>query len=180
MAEQILNQATAACRVLLALVLLSTTLPVDAARAILIVRHADRLDETPDSPLSEAGRNRAEQLAEVLKHAGISAIYTSQAQRTIQTAAPLARRLGVAPVQVARDKTDELLDRLRRHGDEDIVLVVAHSGSLRGQESGMSIPVLLERLRYKPEVRLERMEYDAIFVVFPQGQADPAVVRLRF
>ncbi len=170
---------TGAC-IFIALLLLLAALSAEAARAILIVRHAERLDDTPDSPLSQAGQKRAERLADELMNAGISMIYTSEAQRTIQTAAPLARRLGIAPMQIGRERTNELLERLRRHGDEDVVLVVAHSGSLRGLESGMSIPILLKHLGYESEVRIGRMEYDAIFVVFPHKEGGPAVLRLRY
>ena len=46
---------------------------------------------TKDPDLSDAGRARAESLANVLKDAGITAIYATELKRTQQTAAPLAR-----------------------------------------------------------------------------------------
>jgi len=49
-----------------------------AQRAVFLVRHADRLDQSEDSPLSQAGEERAQRLASLLKDAGITAIYTSQ------------------------------------------------------------------------------------------------------
>lgn len=177
-----LVRRTARCcaRLLFAALVLGAALPADAARAILLVRHADRLDDSADSPLSQAGHERAERLASLLKDTGITAIYTTTARRTIETAAPLARALGITPVAVSREKTEEMLDRLPRHGGDEIVLIVAHSGSLRGAESGMSIPRLLERFGYRPQVRIERMEYDSIFVIFPREQGAPAVLRLRY
>jgi len=48
------------------------------------------LDDSEDTPLSKAGEARAQLLARLLKDAGVTAIYTSQFQRTIKTAEPLA------------------------------------------------------------------------------------------
>ena len=48
-----------------------------AQRAVFLVRHADRLNESEDSPLSKAGEARAQLLASLLKDAGITAIYVT-------------------------------------------------------------------------------------------------------
>ena len=47
--------------------------------------------DADDPPLTETGQRRAGALVTVLKDAGLTAIYTSEAQRTNQTAAPLAQ-----------------------------------------------------------------------------------------
>ena len=47
-----------------------------------------------DPDLSEAGRARAQSLADVLKDAKITAIFATEFKRTQQTAAPLAKALG--------------------------------------------------------------------------------------
>ncbi len=50
-----------------------------------------------DPELSENGREQAERLAERLARQPIDAIYVTSLRRTAQTAAPLAKRLGLAP-----------------------------------------------------------------------------------
>jgi Histidine phosphatase superfamily (branch 1) len=87
-----------------ALWLLSRGSAAFAQQAVFLIRHADRLDSSLDSPLSQAGRARAEQLAMLLKHTGISAIYTSEWQRTIATAEPLAAILNIEPVRILRSQ----------------------------------------------------------------------------
>src|SRR5574341_1075237 len=92
----------------LALALLALgLLPAAAAQqAIFLVRHAEKIEESMqalDTPLSKAGHARARLLAETLKDSGISAIYASKAVRTQDTAAPLARVLGLKIKTIDQD-----------------------------------------------------------------------------
>lgn len=73
---------------------------------ILLIRHAtndwvgERLaGRTPDVHLNEMGQQQAQGLADRLAHVAIRAVYSSPLERAVETAAPLASRLGLA-VQV--------------------------------------------------------------------------------
>jgi 2,3-bisphosphoglycerate-dependent phosphoglycerate mutase len=79
---------------------------------LLLVRHgqsAPMIEGEPfpmtdgqgDPPLSSLGREQAERLAERLAGEPITAIYVSSMVRTHQTAAPLAAKLGLVPVEDA-------------------------------------------------------------------------------
>lgn len=83
------------------------------AATLILVRHAESaaavegepfelVEGHGDPPLSEDGREQAELVCERLAAEPIDAIYVSNLQRTSQTAAPLARRLGLTPI-VDRD-----------------------------------------------------------------------------
>jgi broad specificity phosphatase PhoE len=75
--------------------------PAPGPRAILLLRHAERADpRDPDGSLAEAGAVRARRLVDVLKDAGVTAIYTTRYKRTRETAAPLAAALGIAATTV--------------------------------------------------------------------------------
>jgi 2,3-bisphosphoglycerate-dependent phosphoglycerate mutase len=67
-----------------------------------LVRHAHAV-WTPDEarPLSPAGRQAADALADVLGSAPIAAIYSSPSQRAVETVAPLAKRIGLPIARVA-------------------------------------------------------------------------------
>ena len=67
-----------------------------ATTKVYLVRHA-HADWSPDEsrPLSESGRVAAETLAGLLSAIPVAAIYSSPAQRSIQTVELLAQRLGV-------------------------------------------------------------------------------------
>src|SRR5262245_50730336 len=78
-----------------------------AQRAVYIVRHAERLNNDPNSPLAPEGIRRAKALAYALKDAGVTAIYTSTFSRTKQTAEPLFQLLTSQNIAVSREARDE-------------------------------------------------------------------------
>jgi probable phosphoglycerate mutase len=77
---------------------------------LLLVRHGASAPADPerpfptrdghgDPPLAPEGQEQAERLAERLAVERIDAIYVTSLRRTHETAAPLARRLGIEPVE---------------------------------------------------------------------------------
>jgi 2,3-bisphosphoglycerate-dependent phosphoglycerate mutase len=79
------------------------------ATTILVVRHGESQPEHPDRPFPRAdghsdppldpvGVKQAELLADRLQDERIDAIYVTTLQRTHETAAPLATRLGITPI----------------------------------------------------------------------------------
>jgi len=79
------------------------------AAELFIVRHADAIpgeDEIIPSgiydnlPLSHVGREQAQALAERLSKVSFDVIYSSPLRRCLETAAPLAERLGMIPTIV--------------------------------------------------------------------------------
>jgi probable phosphoglycerate mutase len=80
----------------------------DGALDLMLVRHGQSeayvdgtsfplVDGHGDPPLSELGREQASLVCDRLAGLGIDAIYVTTLRRTAQTAAPLARRLGLEP-----------------------------------------------------------------------------------
>lgn len=79
------------------------------AAELFLIRHADAIPEEDeiipsgiydDLPLSRAGRKQAQALAERLSGLSFDAIYSSPLRRCLETAAPLAERLGMTPIIV--------------------------------------------------------------------------------
>lgn len=129
------------------------------ARTIYLVRHADKVSEDSDSPLSEAGLGRAKCLAKTLQDAHIQQIFTSELQRTRQTAAPLAERLHLQPVAIPIGKPEDLIDAIRSSKAAS-VLVVWHDATL---------PKILSALGAPETISIAHTEYDRFFVLTLAG-----------
>lgn len=80
----------------------------DGATEVLLIRHGASAPARPDRPfplvdghgdpeLAPEGRDQAERVGERLADEPLDAIYVTPLRRTSQTAAPLARRLGLEP-----------------------------------------------------------------------------------
>ncbi len=150
---------------------LAVARPAPAQDAVFLVRHAERVDNSSDSPLSPAGERRAARLADLLKDAGVTAIYTTDLRRTIQTAAPLAKASSVEAVALAAGDRDALLAKIRSAGPRDRILVVGHSNT---------VPDLLHALGVDQSISIGDSEYDNLFVLVPRPGAPPHLLRLRY
>jgi broad specificity phosphatase PhoE len=149
----------------------SFTPVIYAQRAVFLIRHADRLNDSQDTPLSKAGEARAQLLVSLLKDAGITAIYTSQFQRTIKTAEPLASALNIKPISIPNTDRDGLFKRIRAENRDDVVLIVGHDSS---------VPALLKMFGHRVDVTIGPNEYDNLFVLIPKETGAPTVLRMRY
>jgi len=147
-------------------------------KAVFAVRHAEKASEASDPaiPLSEAGRRRAERLAEMLQDCGITAIYSTDTVRTRTTAEPLARRLHLTTrIYAARDAagrtTAEPLLALLRQDPQAVVLVVGHSNT---------VPELLSALGAPGKVEIGDSEYGDLFLLVPATEGKPVFLRMRY
>ena len=159
--------------IVVALICLALSLPVAAQQVVFIVRHADKADESDNSPLSDAGKRRAEALARLLKEAGVTAIYTSKYTRTVQTAGPLARQLKLPIREEFVTSAAAFAGLLAKQHAGQRVLVVGHSNT---------VPELLYALGHPKSAKIQigPNEYDNLFMVVPKPGARPTVVRLRY
>jgi probable phosphoglycerate mutase len=83
----------------------------EGATEVVLVRHGssarstseapiDLIDGRSDPPLSDSGRRQADAVGERLADSRIDSLFVTPLQRTQQTAAPLAHRLGLQPTVV--------------------------------------------------------------------------------
>ena len=104
----------------------SPSSPPRSVTTVLLVRHAER----DDGSLNEAGLERAEQLAQVALKAGVTAVYTTDTERTRRTARPLADALDLEPLiyQVgSSEQIGEFAAKLKSDHRGEVVLVVGHN-----------------------------------------------------
>lgn len=111
---------------------------------IVIVRHAEKLDDSLDPPLNDEGFARAAALADVLKGNGVTAIYCPDLVRNRQTCAPVEEALGltanvISQLRLADTKAlaNELVDEILTQHAGGVVLFVGNTGpAIEGVQSG--------------------------------------------
>jgi broad specificity phosphatase PhoE len=143
---------------------------------VVVVRHAEKeLGTIEDPPLSQAGEQRAQQLARMFgertKPGRIDAIVASDTRRSQRTAAPLAERLGIDVTVIEGKDTDGLLRQVRAHRGGR-VLVVGHSNTMpdivKRLSRGVSIPAIADD------------DYSTIYVVTRPTLGPATVLRLSY
>ena len=138
-----------------------------AQSKIFIIRHGERADSSEDSDLSEAGCARSEALAKMLKDAKITAIYATEFKRTQQTAAPLAKALGITVTTIPSKDKDALVAKLRALNGN--ALVVGH---------GNTIPDLVKALGISEPINIGENDYDNLFEIVLEEK--PKLIRLHY
>lgn len=137
---------------------------------VILVRHAERAEDgTDDPPISDAGRQRALLLADMLRDGGVSHVHTTDLKRTRQTGAPLAERLGLG-FQVY-DPTDLAGFAARLRATPGCHLVLGHSNTT---------PALVAALGGEAGAPIADDEYDRLYVVVIPAEGPVATTLLRF
>lgn len=158
---------------------LLTASALEAQRAVLVVRHVERAREGPeaDIPLSKTGAEHAARLAELLKSAGVTAVYATDTTRARQTGEPLAQMLKlVIKTYDTRDEKGNMTAapfaaRLRADDKDGVVLVVGHSNT---------VPDVLAAFGNKEPVKIGPDDYGDLFLLVPQVTGPPTVLHLKF
>lgn len=136
---------------------------------IYLVRHGEKAPGAdPDPPLTDKGQARARNIAALLRHAGIGAVFSSNTTRTQQTARPMAQALGVAVQNYDAGKPEELVARLKTL-QGGAVLVVGHSNTL---------PMLVRLLGGAPGADIGDDEYDRVYQLSRGKDGSIVTVRL--
>lgn len=172
-----MRSVTTVILLLLAFGICSCNRPQPASSTtVLIVRHAEKASDAEDSPLTDAGRQRAQALVRVAEDAGVSVIYSTQFQRNRDTAKPLSERLGVAITEVPVNLTAPgdygktlARDILAQHAGR-VVLVVGH---------GNTIASIIEGLTGRSP-KIDAIEYQDLFIVSVPPGGTPQLIKARY
>ncbi len=139
------------------------------ATVVYLVRHAERAEDgTSDPPISQAGQQRSELIATLLRDAGITHIHTTDLKRTRSTGAPTSESTGLAMAIYDAQDLGGFADRLRETPGRHLVL--GHSNTN---------PQLAEALGGDPSTPIEEMEYDRLYVLTLTSTGTSTVL-LRF
>ena len=132
---------------------------------IILTRHSDRDPLAED--LNDQGRLRAEALVEAVGNMNITAIYSPNMKRNLDTAKPLAKHLGVKVEVIGSGKNEVATTLLTRHPGE-VVIWIGNSHNLTGIYS-------LLGGEGKPPTT-----YGDLYIVEVKDSGPPAVTRQRY
>jgi broad specificity phosphatase PhoE len=148
-----------------------------ATTTVIFVRHAEKLAvKRSDPELSEAGRQRATELARQLVDAdvvaGIDAIYSTPFRRTEETAEPVATALNVPINSYDVANTETIIDEIVKQHKGKIILVVGHR---------ITIPAMIGNMGASKKVPdIDENEYDNIYIVSIPWFGKTKTIRLRY
>lgn len=139
------------------------------AVTVVLVRHAERLDDSPNSPLNDAGRERVARLRALLADMDFTHVHSTNLIRTLDTARPIAEDDGVELALYGPGGLEELAETIRatpgRH------LVSGHSDTT---------PRLAEALGGEAHGPIDDMEYDRLYIIVIQPGRPAVTTLLRF
>lgn len=159
---------TIAC---ISVVIFMMAVPQNSAQeAIYVIRHAEQMTNTWDPSLTREGRARARNWAQILGDAGISKVFISEYQRSIQTGEIIAESLGISTQAADKHRYVELKKLLSTDYLDESVLIVSHSGV---------IPRILWEYGYQENVVINKSIYDYLFVIVPNAANKYRVIRLH-
>jgi phosphohistidine phosphatase SixA len=138
---------------------------------IILLRHAEKVDDSENPPLSAAGLERSRLLAEMLSRTEVAALFSSQFQRTQQTLEPLAQRVGLNIRVVEYGSADDLVEMIVRGYPRKVSVVASHT---------TQIPRIIERLGAGPLEAIDERVYDDLFVITVLGEGRSRLVRLKY
>ena len=127
----------------------------DSAFTLYLVRHAEKQsDGSRDPGLTDAGKQRAEQLTSWLGNKNVRDIWSSDYKRTLGTAEPLLNELGLEATIYDPRNLAGLADQLKSNGPNSYV--VGHSNTT---------PELARLLCECTIVEMDESEYDRLIVI---------------
>lgn len=144
----------------------------DTATTFILVRHAETTGSGSNPNLSTAGQARADELARILAQVNLNAVYTTDFNRTRQTAQPVADSKGLVSVVYDPFAPQVLIDEALLAFPKGIVLVVGHSNTTPDMLNVVTGTTTFQDI---PE-----SEYDNLFIAQVSRIGDASVIHMKY
>lgn len=144
----------------------------DTATTFILVRHAETTGGGANPNLSAAGQARAEILRDMLSPLTLSAVYSTNFNRTMQTAQPVATSKGLPVLQYDPIDPEALIDPALVNFPKGIVLIVGHSNTT---------PAFINAMTGKQDAPfIAETDYDHLFIVQVSERGEATVLHLKY
>lgn len=139
----------------------------------ILVRHAEKTDNSADPMLSPEGIERASLLARMLDEIRFDAVYSTPLIRTTETAREVAERNGKEIIEYDHRNPEKLAGEWKNKHRGEYVLISGHSNS-----TPMFANALLGREHFK--VKFDESDYGNILIVTITSDGKSRLLHMKF
>lgn len=154
---------------------LSSATPGSKETTIYIVRHAEKdtsNSKNSDPGLNNEGKERVKALNKFLKKETISAVFSTNYKRTIQTVAPVAQRNGLPLKTYEANEPMKIVQLIKSEFLNHKTLIVGHSNTILELIKAFGVT--------PPFNKLNDNDYDLIFMITINKTGDTSLIVRRF
>jgi phosphohistidine phosphatase SixA len=144
----------------------------DTTTTFILVRHAETTGSGSNPNLSAIGQARAQELQRILDTVALDAVYSTNFNRTTQTAQPTAAAKGLMIRNYDPFDPVALIDQTLASYPEGIILVVGHSNT--------TPDILNAMVGASTYADIPEMEYDNLFVVNISERGFAKVIHMKY
>lgn len=144
----------------------------DTVTSFILVRHAETTGGGADPMLSTAGEERAEELTRIMDNVSLDAIYSTNFNRTMQTANPVATDKGLSVEPYGGFDLDEVSDEILQNYSHGKVLIVGHSNTTPS--------FINELLGENIYAQLPETQYDNLYIISVYEKGNATVLHLKY
>lgn len=147
--------------------------PSDKITTFILVRHAEKLDDSQNPDLSEEGYKRADVLTEMLSEETFDAVYSTAVIRTTETIRKIAEKNNIAISEYDHSKADSLAEEWKEIHKGKNVLISGHSNTTPEFANAL--------LKYKHfSDKFDETDYGNILIVTISADGESNLIHLRY
>jgi broad specificity phosphatase PhoE len=139
----------------------------------ILVRHAEKVDDSRDPHLSTEGQNRAERLLSMLNEADIDAIYSTDLNRTKETVQPIAENSELDILIYDHQTPEETVNKWLADHSGETIIVSGHSNTTPTFTNS-----LLGREYFTGS--FDESDYGNLLIVTISGSGESNLLHLRY
>lgn len=145
----------------------------ESVTTFILVRHAEKADNSHDPDLSAEGYERASLLGRMLEEIQFDAVYSTPFIRTMETAKPGADRLHLEILEYDPGNPDEVTEVWKEKHKGQYVLVAGHSNT-----TPTFANALLGREHFKE--KFDESDYSNILIVTISADGEGHLLHMKF
>lgn len=145
----------------------------DEITTFILVRHAEKVDDSRDPELSPEGYERAEILGQKFTKITFGAVYSTALTRTMETVREIAEHNDIRIQEYSVQTPEETAAKWIEHHRGDVILVSGHSNT-----TPTFANALLGEDHFKGP--FDESDYDNILIITITGEGDSQLLHLRF